>query len=129
MGWVIEYFEQEGMTQPAELFEDALDRTHPRLAAKLARIAVELQGQGHRLGGGLVEPCRGYTGLWELRAIHNQWLGREFFGFDGARVVLLHGYVKRGGQRASARDLAIAFGYWTEYLRTHKVSPAAEEKG
>src|SRR5436853_5592886 len=93
----IEYFEEENSRQPADVFEDALDRTHPKLAGKLARIAVALQEHGHRLGGGLIEPCYDFSGLWEMRAIQNQWLGREFFGFDDMRVVLLHGYVKRAG--------------------------------
>jgi hypothetical protein len=78
---------------------------------------------GHRLGGGLIEPCDGYAGLREARAIHMQWLAREFFGFDGTRVVLLHGYSKRAGQAASRRDLDRAFAYWTVYTRTRRISP------
>ena len=46
MAWSIEYYEQGDAAQPAEIFEDALDRAHPRLAGKLARIAVEVQAQG-----------------------------------------------------------------------------------
>jgi hypothetical protein len=127
MSWSVEYYEEEDTRQPAEIFEDALDRAHPRLAGKLARIAVALAEHGYQLGGGLIEPCHGYSGLWEMRAIHSQWLGREFFGFDDTRVILLHGYVKRAGQRASARDLRLASAYWTAYLQTRRVSPAQEE--
>lgn len=127
MRWTIEYFEQEDSVQPAEVFEDALIRARPKLAGKLARIIAELQTQGHLLGGGLIEPCHGYAGLWEVRAIHMQWLAREFFGFDGTRVVLLHGYTKRTGQAASRRDLARAFAYWTTYTHTRQVSPMQEE--
>jgi phage-related protein len=123
MAWMIEYYEQQDTTQPAEVFEDALTRRHMKLAGKLARIAVALQQHGHKLGGGLIEPCHGYNGLWEMRAISGQSLGREFFGFDGDRVVLLHGYVKRSRQEASKKDLAMAEKYWKEYSLTHKVSP------
>jgi hypothetical protein len=50
------------------------------------------------------------------------------FGFDGARVVLLHGYVKRAGEVASKPDLKLAFAYWQDYQRTRKVSPEAPEQ-
>jgi hypothetical protein len=128
MAWSIEYYEQTDATQPAEIFEDALDKRHPKLAGKLARIAVALQQNGHRLGGGLIEPCHGYGGIWEMRAIHNQWLARELFGFDNDRVVLLHGYIKRGGQEASKKDLKLAHGYWKDYEVTRKLSSIQEDK-
>jgi hypothetical protein len=127
MVWSIEYYEQTDTTQPAELFEDDLLKSQPKLAGKLARIAVALQQSGHQLGGGLIEPCHGYSGLWEMRAISHQWLGRELFGFDGNRVVLLHGYTKRNGQEASKKDFAVAHSYWQDYNVTHKVSPLEDE--
>jgi len=127
MPWVIEYFEQDDSVQPAEVFEDALDRQHPKLAGKLARIAIALRTQGHLLGGGLIEPCHGYAGLWEMRAIQNQWLGREFFGLDGSQVILLHGYVKRVGQKASIQDLDRAFAYLTNYRQTKMISPIQQD--
>lgn len=125
--WKIEYFEQKDTTQPAEIFEDALDTTYPKLAGKLLRIVVELQSHGYSLGGGYIEKCHEYQGLWEVRAIQSGTLAREFFGFDGERIVLLHGYTKRTGEPASIPDLKKAFTYWTEYLRTHHVSPVQEE--
>lgn len=122
MGWTVEYYEQEDTTQPAEVFEDELLRADKKLAAKLRRIALAVEDSGPHLGGGLIESCRGYKGLWEMRAIFNNSLGREFFGFDGDRVVLLHGYVKRVGQPASDRDLGVAFTYWQDYQRTQRIS-------
>lgn len=62
-----------------------------------------------------------------MRAIFGQTLGRELFGFDGQRVILLHGYIKRAGQKASQRDLAKAADYLREYLRTHRVSPESDD--
>ncbi|HEY7348343.1 MAG TPA: hypothetical protein VH599_08505 [Ktedonobacterales bacterium] len=128
MGWRVEYYEQEDTVQPAEVFEDALKRTHRKLATKLESIVLSLEIYGPRLGGGLIEACRGYSGLWELRAIFSGWLGREMFGFDGERVVLLHGYIKRAGEPASARDLKQAFAYWQDYQRTHRISPEIPEE-
>jgi len=128
MKWVIEYFEQEDTIQPAEVYEDALDGTHPKLAGKLLQVTEQLQFYGHQLGGGFIEKCHDYKGIWEIRVIHSGTLAREFFGFDGERIVLLHGYIKRTGQPASISDLKKAFSYWTEYLRTHRISPVQEEE-
>ena len=128
MTWTIEYYEQTDSTQPAEVFEDALDRTHPKLSAKLARFVEQLEVFGPQLGGGYLESCHGYAGLWELRAIYSQWLARELLGFDQNRVVLLHGYVKRGGEPASTPDLTLAGNYWQDYLRTRRISPIQEEE-
>src|SRR5215469_13019957 len=127
MKWVIEYFEQEDTTQPAEVFEDALDKTYPKLSGKLLRVVSALQFYGHLLGGGYLEKCRDYEGLWEIRVIHSRTLARELVGFDGNRIVLLHGYTKQTGQTASTRELKKAFNYWAEYARTRRVSPAQEE--
>jgi hypothetical protein len=128
MKWTIEYFEQADTTQPAEVFEDALDATYPKLSGKLLQVVSQLQSYGHQLGGGYIEKCHDYTGLWEIRVIHSGTLAREFFGFDGKRIVLLYGYIKRTGQPASEGDLRKAFAYWTEYMRTRHVSPIQEEK-
>lgn len=127
MKWTIEYFEQADRTQPAEVFEDALDATYPKLSGKLLRVTEELQVYGHHLGGGYIEKCHDYEGIWEMRIIHSRTLAREFFGFDRERIVLLHGYIKRTGESASMRDLKKAFTYWTEYIRTHRISPKQEE--
>ncbi|MGH2516664.1 MAG: hypothetical protein ACRDHP_13505, partial [Ktedonobacterales bacterium] len=88
MTWDIEYYEQQDGTQPAEVFEDALDDHHRSLSAKLARTVEALEIAGFRLGGGKVEKCHNYPDLWEVRAIHSQTLARELFGFDGQRIVL-----------------------------------------
>lgn len=128
MAWIIEYFEELDSRQPAEVYEDSLIRVHAKLGGKLQRIAAALEEHGPHLGGGLIEPCHGYRGLWEMRAIYNQWLAREFFGFDGGRVVLLHGYVKRAGQPAVARELEQAHAYWNEYQHTRRISPESEEE-
>ena len=123
MPWTIEYYEQVDTAQPAEVFEDAVYQAYPKLAGKLARIVVALESNGPRLGGGLIEPCRGYPGVWEIRAIFSQTLARELFGFDDQRVVLLHVYLKRAGQPASDKELARAADYWRDYLHTRRVSP------
>jgi len=126
MKWTVVYFEQKDTTQPAEVFEDALDIIHPRLSGKLLQVTDALQDHGYRLGGGYIEKCHDYDGMWEIRVIHGGVLGREFFGFDRDHIVLLHGYVKRTGQKASEYDLNKAYSYWTEYLRTRHISPVQE---
>lgn len=128
MKWTIEYFELEDTTQPAEIFEDELDRAYPKLSGKLLRVVYELQFYGHQLSGGYVEKCHDYKGMWEVRVIHGGTLARELFGFDGERIILLHGYVKRTGQAAPEHELRKAFIYWTKYTRTRRVSPVQEEE-
>ena len=63
MKWTIEYFEQEDTTQPAELFEDELDRTYPALSGKLVQITDQLVVEGHQLGGGYIKKCHDYKGM------------------------------------------------------------------
>ena len=79
--------------------------------------------EGNQLGGGYIEKCRQHKEIWEIRAIYSRTLAREFFGFDGKRIVLLHGYVKRTGQAASTRDFRKASTYWKEYNKIRRVSP------
>lgn len=128
MTWTIEYFEQKDTTQHAEIFEDELDRTYPKLRGKLLKIIDSLVVKGNQLGGGYIEPCHDYKGLWEMRAIYAKTLAREFFGFDGERILLLRGYVKPSGKPASDRDLKKAFDYWEDYQKTQLVSPVQEER-
>ena len=128
MKWTIEYFEREDTTQPAELFEDKLARIYPRIRGKLIHITDLLLVEGYHLGGGLIEKCHSYKGVWEIRVIHSGTLARELFGFDGERIVLLHGYVKRTGEPASQRDLKKAADYWKDYQQTRRVSPVQEEE-
>ena len=128
MKWTIEYFEQQDTTQPAEVFEDKLVVTHPKLRGKLLQITDTLEYYGHQMGGGYIEKCHDYKGMWEIRVIHSGTLAREFFGFDNERIVMLHGYIKRSGQPASEYDLKKAFDYWKEYMRTRRLSPVQEEE-
>src|SRR5712692_4005539 len=128
MKWTIEYFEQEDTTQPAEVFEDALRVINSKLRGKLLRVTDALLFYGPQLGGGYIEKCHDYEGIWEIRIILGGMLAREFFGFDKERIVLLHGYINRNGQSASDPDLKKAFTYWTEHLHTRHVSPAQEEE-
>jgi hypothetical protein len=127
MKWKIVYFEQEDTSQPAEVFEDTLVIINSKLRGKLLQVTDALLHHGYRLGGGYIEKCHDYEGIWEIRIIHGGMLAREFFGFDKERIVLLHGYTKRTGQPASTYDLEKAFTYWTEYTRTRCISPLQEE--
>lgn len=128
MKWAIEYYEQTDGVQPAEVFEDGLKQAHPKLAGKLRRVFVGVLEHGRKLGGGYIEPMHDYPGLWEARTIAESWLAREFFAWDGNTAILLHGYVKRTGQKASISDMDSAQVYWQDYQKTHRVSPEAPEE-
>lgn len=73
----------------------------------------------------MAKTCRGYAGMWEARTIFNTQLAREFFGYDGSAIILLHGYVKATGDEASIPDFAKANGYWRDYQVHHNVSAEA----
>ena len=128
MKWAVEYYEQTDGAQPAEIYEDALKRDHPKLAGKQRRVFVGVLEHGRRLGGGLIEPLHDYPGLWEARTIFDSWLAREFFAWDGDTAILLHGYVKRSGEVGSKPDMARAQTYWLDYQKTYRVSPEEPEE-
>ena len=77
MRWAIDYFEQENGIQPAEVFEDELHRLNKRMLGKLLHIQDQLKHFGYQLGGGYIEKCHDYQGLWEIRIIHSNQLIRE----------------------------------------------------
>lgn len=121
--WAVEYYEQQDGTQPAEGYEIALKRDHPKLAGKQRRVFVGVLEHGRKLGGGLIEPLYGgYSNLWEARTIFESWLAREFFAWDGNTAILLHGYVKRVGREASTSEMDTAQTYRNDYLQTHRIS-------
>lgn len=127
MPWTIEYFEKESGEQPAEVFEDALeasaDRAERRISGKLMRIAEEVAAKGHRTGGGYVEKCHEAPDVWQMKAASGGRRGREFFAFDGNKVVLLGGVVK-GAREATPRSaFEQASRHLAEYRRTRRVSP------
>jgi DNA-binding phage protein len=72
MKWIVSYFEQENTVQPAEVFEDELYRANPKFLGKLLYIHDQLKEYGHQLGGGYVEKCHDYQGLWEIMNRHEQ---------------------------------------------------------
>src|SRR4051812_14506176 len=98
MPWTIEYFEGEDGTQPAEVFEDALDasadRDERKIGGKLVRVADEVGQKGFRTGGGYAEACHQAPGIWQMKADVGRKRGREFFAFDDDKAVLLGGVVK-----------------------------------
>lgn len=85
MKWSIVYFERTDTTQPAEIFENMLHAKYSQILGKLLRITDDLAIYGYRLGGGYIEKCRDFQGLWEIRIIYSGTLARELFGFDGER--------------------------------------------
>jgi hypothetical protein len=60
---------------------------------------VALEFSGPDLGGGLIELCHGYPGVWEIRPIFSQTLARELFGFGVTTGVTLQPGREREAQR------------------------------
>ncbi len=128
MPWHLEYYEQEDGRQPAEEFEDDLEKKLPKLHGKLIKVLLLLETSGPVTGGGLAEKCDGYPGMWEVRTIFNRRLAPELFGFDRDAIILLHGYVKSSGEKASVQDLDAANRFWRDYQQHHRVSPEVESE-
>ncbi len=126
MLWRLEYFEEDSGEQPAEVFEDALDESSDpderRIAGKLMRIAELAAELGPHAGGGYVEKCGSYA-VWQLKADAGSRRGREFFGFDADRIVLLSGVVKGPREPTPSFAYEEAQRHWETYLRTRRVSP------
>ena len=127
MTWSIEYFEQEDGRQPAEDFEDGLDTNSDRdvrnIGGKLMRVADQVAQDGYRTGGGYAEKCHDAPDIWQMKADAGKKRGREFFAFDGDRVVLLSGVVKNARTATPPGAYAEALRYLEEYRKTGRVSP------
>lgn len=115
----IVYFERSDGLLPALVFEDGI--ANRKLAGKLARIAVACAHSGPGLGGGYIEKCHSYPGLWEIRAIHGSDLGRLFCTLEAPILVLLSGVVKRKGEPTPPAALEEAARYLAEYKTTRNI--------
>jgi hypothetical protein len=118
--------------QPAEEFEDELERSAPKLLGKLQGVTLRVSEELPRsIGGGLWEKCRGYPDLWEVRTIFAKQLARYIAAVDGQhdppRMVLLAGVAKQTGEPTRQVELARAAKYWIEYQKTRRVSSPDEE--
>jgi hypothetical protein len=131
MPWEIHYFQQQDGTQPAEVFEDDLDgsplREERTIAGKLIRFGEAVAQGGPSTGGGYAEPCRGHD-FWQLKADAGRRRGREFFGWDGDRIVLLSGITKAPREATPPGAYAEADRYWVEYKQTRRTSPESPEE-
>lgn len=134
MTYEIEYYAYgDDDRQPAEAFEDALERTAPKLLGKLHCVALRVSEELPRsIGGGLWEKCRGYPDLWDVRTIFAKQLARYIAAVDGQRdpprMVLLAGVVKQTGEPTPQAELVRAATYWADYQENRRVSQPEEEQ-
>jgi len=122
--WDVVYYARRSGRQPAEEFEDHIPSS---LSGKLTRATVEAARNGFSVGGGLLKNCRGYPGLFEVRAIWSNQLARFFCHVDGNRLVLLHGLAKRPGDETPKMELDKAYKCLADYKATKKTSPEKED--
>jgi hypothetical protein len=122
------YASGEGDRQPAEIFEDDLMARAPRLLGKLKAVTVLVaETLPEQVRGGLLQKCRGYPDLYEIRTIFGNQLARYIVAKDGVarppRLVLLGGLTKRPGQATPRANLDRAARHWTDYVKHLRVSP------
>jgi hypothetical protein len=133
MAWEVAYYAAgDDDRQPAEVFEDRLMRHSPKLSGKLIGVTrIVAATLPEPIGGGLLEKCRDFPGLSEIRTIFGNELARFVAGLDGtaepSRLVPLDGFWKQPGHQTPAAALDRAAGYWRDYRATRKISP--EEPG
>lgn len=95
--------------QPAEQFEDELERSATKLLAscRTSRLRVA-QEQSRSIGGGLWEKCCDCPDLWEVRTIFAKQLARYIAAVygqhDPPRMVLLAGVAKQTGEPIPQAD-------------------------
>jgi hypothetical protein len=99
-----------------------------RIGGKLIRVADLLAEKGPLAGGGYVEKCHEAPGVWQMKADAGSRRGREFFAFDGQRVVLLHGAAKEARTPTPIGEYQVAMRYLDEYKRTGRVSPEGNDE-
>jgi len=119
MSFEVVYFERRDGLLPALTFEDSI--ANKKLAGKLAHIVIACAQSGPALGGGYIEKCHSYPGLWEIRAIHGSDLGRLFCALEAPIMVLLSGVVKRKGEPTPRAALEEAARYLAEYKTTRNI--------
>ena len=85
---------------------------------KIARTIRQLEEFGTSLRMPLTRPMTGYP-FWELRVQMAGNISRIFyFAAQGRRMVLLHGFTKKGA-KAPKGELEIASRRYADYQRRH----------
>lgn len=134
MPYEIEYYAHgDDDRQPAEEFENVLERSAPKLLGKLQGVTLRVAEELPRsIGGGLWEKCRGFPDLWEVRTIFAKQLARYIAALDGQhdppRLVLLGGVVKQAGESTPQAHLERAARSWNDYQKTRRVSPPDQQE-
>src|SRR4051794_14613820 len=91
--WTIDLYVDESGRKPVDEFIQSLDRP---MQSKVLRGIDQLAELGIRLRMPLARPLTGYE-FWELRVQMAGNISRVFyFAARGRRMVLLHGFIKKG---------------------------------
>lgn len=123
----MEYYARETGEQPVEVFEDAIA---PKLWGKLVRCIEAVAREKWALGGGIFEVCHGHPDLCEIRARFGDDLGRIYCTVDNgppARLVLLHGIVKKNNTPTPPAAFVAADDNLADYQENKRISPEQPE--
>jgi phage-related protein len=102
----IQYFTNLDGTSPAENF---LADLSPKVRARFVRYLMHLAQSGGRMEGVAFRKLHGYP-LEEIRVKESRNLHRVIIKVRlEDRVIVLHGFTKKEGQKTPAKELEIAY--------------------
>ena len=107
--WTVEYYRTPSGGVPMDEYLDSLPN---RLRVWTLRSLVRLQKYGNQLREPFTKPVG--NGLFELRCAADGMQGRCFFFFNGDRIVVTHGFVKKT-KKTPRRELERALRYRDDY--------------
>lgn len=111
----VEYYEKSNGESPVK---DYLFSLNNKMQAKTLRDIELLADKGNSLRMPYSEYIQ--DGLYELRTISGNDIGRIFYFFQKNKIIILtNGYVKKA-QKASRKEIEIATQYKNDYLAKHK---------
>ena len=108
--FIVEYYEKQDGSCPAEAFMDSLDE---KMRAKLLRLQILLEQNGNELR----EPYSKHLedGIFELRAQQGSNVARTLYFFMvGQKIIITNGFVKKT-QKTPPREIDRAKRYRADY--------------
>ena len=102
----INYFQNADGSSPAEEFLSGLPA---KIRARFVRYLTHLAQSGSRMNGVAFRKLQGYP-LEEIRVKESRNLHRVVIKMKfGDRVIVLHGFTKKEGQKTPKKELEIAY--------------------
>ncbi|MDO4585518.1 MAG: type II toxin-antitoxin system RelE/ParE family toxin [Planctomycetia bacterium] len=118
MPYELQFYTRSNGRKPVQEFLSSLEKRNPFLAAKVLQGLDLLESYGHQVSMPYVKYLE--DGIYELRSKASGGISRVFyFFFDGNKIVLTHGFVKKT-QKTPSEELQKAKRYKKDYEENHE---------